>query len=127
MTIAQIAKTDSQPISLAQQQILLDLQGFVLESTDTIFTASRHRPATEWSLFFASLLDVLAQLPAHTSEIYLPKIHSVTNTTNGLFDCSFMRVQYCDRATVIVWNIFDQTHTLEKIRALQQRFNEMQL
>jgi hypothetical protein len=106
------------------QQLLLDEQGFVLESTDTIFKADRHRPASEWSLFFASLHAALSQIPMHTTEILLPRVSSITSHLDGLFDCTFMWVRYCDVDRVLVWNIMNQTPQLAMIQAFQQRYNE---
>jgi hypothetical protein len=128
MTKTRIASLPKKTISatepIVHQQILLDQRGFVLESTDTIFKADRHRPAAEWSFFFASLSEVLSKMPMHTTEISLPHIQSVTNFVDGLYDCSFMRVQYCDVEEVIVWNIMNQTPQLAALQAFQQRLNE---
>jgi hypothetical protein len=111
------------------QQILMDWQGFILESTDTIFSTQmlHHRPTAEWSHFFDSIFPVLQTLHLDSPEIYFPKIASVTNFLDGIYDCSFMRVEWGDNDKVLVWNIFDYSHQLTKIRDIQQRFNEISI
>lgn len=111
----------------AHQQILMDWQGYVLESTDTVFSTRvlKHRPATEWSFFFESLLPVIQSLDLNSPEIFLPRINSITNFLEGIFDCSFMRVEWGDNDKIIVWNIIDYSGDLPRIQKAQQRFNEM--
>jgi hypothetical protein len=111
------------------QQILLNWQGYILESTDTIFSTQHlhNRPATEWSHFFNSLFPVIKLLSLNSPEIYLPRIVSVTNFTSGIYDCSFMRVEYCDNKDIIVWTIFDYTEHKEDLQLAQQRLNEIRI
>jgi hypothetical protein len=124
-----IATIKITPTTKVNQQILLDWQGYVIESTDTIFSTKllHHRPAEEWSHFFESIFPVLHALKLDSSELVLPRITSVTNFTEGIFDCSFMRVEWGDNSHVLVWNIFDYSEELPKIQAAQQKFNEIQL
>ena len=120
----QIKKTGA-----THQQILMDWQGFILESTDTLFSTfpHRHRPVAEWSAFFESLLPALKLLRLDSAEVFLPHVNSVTNFLDGLYDCSFMRVEWGENQYIIVWNILDKTADLAQIHQAQQRFNEMQL
>ena len=113
----------------AHQQILMDWQGYVLESTDTIFSTKRlhHRPVTEWSNFVNSLFPVIHLLDLGSPEIFLPRISSVTNFSEGIFDCSFMRVEWGDNQHVLVWNILDYSDALPELQKAQQKFNEMHL
>jgi hypothetical protein len=124
-----IAPIKITPTTKVNQQILLDWQGYVIESTDTIFSTQllHHRPAEEWSHFFESICPVLQTLKLDSTELVLPRITSVTNFTEGIFDCSFMRVEWSDNSHVLVWNIFDYSEQLPKIQAAQQKFNEIQL
>jgi hypothetical protein len=111
------------------QQILMDWQGYILESTDTVFSTLqlKHRPATEWSHFLESFFPVLQSLELSSPEIFLPRIGSVTNFLEGIYDCSFMRVEWGDNDRIIVWNIIDYTFDLPRIQQAQQRFNEMRI
>jgi hypothetical protein len=111
------------------QQILLDWQGYILESDDTLFNTSvlKHRPISEWSNFVESVFPYLHKLNLDSGEIYFPRITSVTNSLEGLFDCSFMRVEWGENTHVLVWNIYDNKSQFELIFALQQRLNEILL
>ena len=111
------------------QQILMDWRGYILESTDTIFSTLhlKHYPATEWSDFLNSLFPVIQLLELSSLEIYFPRISSITNSVEGIFDCSFMRVEWGDNNKIIVWNILDYSDSLPKIQAAQQRLNEIRM
>ena len=124
-----IKSLPSNASSTTHQQILMDWQGYVLESTDTIFSTLhlKHRPATEWSHFLNSLFPVIHLLELSSAEIFLPRISSVTNFLDGIYDCSFMRVEWGDNDKIIVWNIIDYTPDLPRIQAAQQKFNEIRM
>jgi hypothetical protein len=111
------------------QQILMDWQGFILESTDTIFSTLQlhHQPAIDWSYFLQSIHPSLQQLELDSPEVFFPRIGSITNFLNGIYDCSFMRVEWGDNDRIIVWNIFDYSHDLKHIQQIQQRFNEIRM
>ena len=111
------------------QQILVDLKGFIFESTDTIFSTSsqRNRPVVEWSPFFESIFPTLLSLNLSSAEIHFPQIQSLTNQIFGLFDCSFMRVEWGDNQQVIVWNIIDNSVDLNHIQMAQQILNDIRL
>ncbi len=116
---------------IVAQQILMDWHGYILESSDTIFDTRRmslrHRPASEWSYFFNSLVPVIHLLELSSPEIFLPRISSVTNFMQGMFDCTFMRVQWGDNDHVLVWTVFDHTQKLPYLREAQQKLNEIRL
>jgi hypothetical protein len=113
----------------AHQQILMDWQGYVLESTDTIFSTRllKHRPSREWSHFLESIFPVIQSLELNSPEIFLPRVSSITNFIEGIFDCTIMRVEWGDNNQVIVWNIIDYTQDLPVIQFAQQKFNEIQM
>jgi hypothetical protein len=109
------------------QQLLLDWQGYILESTDTIFDTRQlhHRPIEEWSNFFKSMMPTLHTLSLDSPEIIMPRIISVTNFLDGFYDCSFLRAEWGDNNHVLVWNIIDNSEKMKKIQAFQQQNNEM--
>jgi hypothetical protein len=117
-----IAKTTT-----INQQLILDWQGYILESTDTIFDTRQlhHRPIEEWSYFFGSMMPVLHTLRLDSPEIVLPRITSITNFLEGFFECSFMRAEWGDNKHVLVWNIIDNSEKMSKFQAVQQQNNEM--
>ena len=111
------------------QQILMDWQGFILESTDRIFSTTRlhHTPAQDWSPFLQSIFPVLQQLKLDSPEVFFPRIGSVTNFLDGIFDCSFLRVEWGDNDKIIVWNICDYSKDLKKIQHEQQKLNNVRM
>jgi hypothetical protein len=115
--------------STINQQLILDWQGYILESTDTIFDTRQlhYRPVEEWSYFFGSMMPMLHTLELDSPEIFFPRIMSVTNFLTGCYDCSFMRVEWGDNNRVLVWNIFDFSDKLPEMQAQQQMNNEILL
>ena len=109
------------------QQILIDTQGFILDSSDTIFTVERNRPVTEWSVFLASILPSLTSLKHDSSEIHFPRIDSITNTLSGLYDCSFILAEWEEGKWVLVWNIFDFSKSANGMQKRQQKLNSAAL
>ena len=109
------------------QQILIDMQGFILDSSDTIFTVERNRPAMEWSLFLASILPSLSTLQRDSAEIHFPRIDSITNTLTGLYDCSFIFAEWEEGKWVLVWNIFDFSKSANRMQKRQQKANNAAL
>ncbi len=111
------------------QQILMDARGFIIESTDTIFSTfpQRHRPAMEWSNFLESIFPSLLSLNLCSDELYFPHIQSITNSIFGLYDCSFMCVEWLDNQNIIVWNVIDNSADMHKMQQTQQALNEIRL
>lgn len=111
----------------AYQQILIDMQGFILDSSDTIFAVERHRPVTEWSLFLASIMPSLTTLKLDSPEIHFPRIDSISDSISGLFDCSFIFAEWEDGKLVLVWNIFDFSKSATGMKNRQQKANSAAL
>jgi hypothetical protein len=103
------------------QQILMDMQGTILDSSDTIFAAERHRPVTEWSHFLASILPTLKNLRLDSPEIHFPRIETLGESLSGLYDCSFISAEWEDGKLVLVWNIFDLTKSANVLERRQQK------
>ena len=115
------------PEAKAHQQILMDWQGYIIESNDAIFSVDAHQPATSWSNFLESVFPILQKMTLGSAEIHFPRVNSVTNYLDGLFECTFMRVEWSDNDHVLVWNIFDHSDEYTQIQAIQQRANETRL
>ena len=111
------------PQPTVSQQILIDMQGFILESSDTIFPVERHRPVTEWSHFLASILPSLKALRLDSPEVHFPRIDSISDSLSGLYDCSFIFAEWEDGKLMLVWNIFDFTTSVSHIERRQQKAN----
>jgi hypothetical protein len=107
----------------ACQQILIDMHGFILDSSDTIFPVERQRPVTEWSNFLASILPTLKSLRLDSPEVHFPRIHSISDSLNGLYDCSFIFAEWEDDKLMLVWNIFDFSNNADYLKQRQQKAN----
>jgi hypothetical protein len=108
-----------------QQQILLNQDGYIIESNDTIFSTQslRHQPVGEWSMFISSFFNEIRKLQLDSPELLVKRVETVTDFTVGkLFDCSFMRVQWNDSDSVFVWTIFDYPAEIFKSIRQQQQF-----
>jgi hypothetical protein len=103
------------------QQILMDMQGTIIDSTDTIFAVERHRPVTEWSHFLASILPTLKNLRLDSPEIHFPRIETLSESLSGLYDCSFISAEWEDGKLVLVWNIFDLSKSANLLERRQQK------
>ncbi len=114
---------------IAHQQILMDAHGFILESTDTIFSTfpQRHRPVMEWSPFIESIFPVLINLDLDTPEIFIPRVEFKSNGVISYYDCSFLCIEWNGIQPTIVWNIFENTEDIEKIQQEQQSINDNRL
>ena len=114
---------------VAHQQILMDSHGFILESTDTIFSTlpQRHRSVTEWSPFIESIFPVLINLDLDTPEIFIPRVEFKSNGVSSYYDCSFLCIEWNGVQPTIVWNIFENTEDIEKIQQEQQEINDARL
>jgi hypothetical protein len=103
------------------QQILMDMQGIILDSSDTIFAVERHRPVTEWSHFLASILPMLKTMRLDSPEIHFPHIETLGESLCGLYDCSFISAEWGEGKLVLVWNIFDLTKSANLLKRRQQK------
>jgi hypothetical protein len=103
------------------QQILMDMQGTILDSSDTIFAVERNRPVTEWSHFLASILPTLKNLRLDSPEIHFPRIETLGESLSGLYDCSFISAEWEEGKLVLVWNIFDLSRSATILERRQQK------
>lgn len=128
-TMHMAIKQLTRPLAKKTQQILLDAQGYILESSDTIFSTDqlRHRPATEWSMFLCSIYDQILTMRLDSREIRFPHVETIADFVQGeLFDCSFVRVELGDNDQIFVWSIFDYPkNALNFIQEQQQKRNKL--
>ena len=113
----------------AHQQILIDANGFILDSTDTIFSTfpQRHRPVTEWSPFIESIFPVLLELDLDTPEIFIPRVEFESKGVTSFYDCSFLSIEWNGLKPTIVWNIFENIEDMGKIQEEQQSKNDARM
>ncbi len=111
------------------QQILMDVDGYIIESGDAIFSTVcyRNKSAREWSSFVESIFDVLLLLKPCSPEIYFVKVETINSHTTGIFDCSFLSVEWEENRPAILWTIYERSEEYLALRARQQKVNESQL
>jgi hypothetical protein len=87
------------------QQLLINPQGYVIESNDSLFSTfpQRHYPVTDWSAFVASIFQHLLHLPEH-QEIAYPNVESTLDGLQGAHRYLFSKVYYND-TVAILWTI----------------------
>ncbi len=87
------------------QQLLLDQQGYIIESNDCLFSTfpQRHFPVTDWSPFVASIFQSLWHLPNH-QELAYPKVESTLDGLQGVHSYLFSKIYYND-TPAILWTI----------------------
>ena len=92
------------------QHVVLDTQGFIVDSTDTLFSTKAYcdRSLFEWSPFLESIFDVLLDLRVGGEELHFSKIDTLADFMTGFYDCSFMAAHWGDNCRVIVWTICDR-------------------
>ena len=111
------------------QQILMDADGYILESGDNIFSTApyKNQSALEWSSFVESIFEVLLLLKPCSPEIYFVKVETIDSHTTGIFDCSFLSVEWEENRPAILWTIYERSEEYLSLRVRQQQLNEAQL
>jgi hypothetical protein len=106
----------------ANQRIVLDFQGYILESDDGIFDTSSYRnnPFLIYSPFLESVFSLVLHLQLESEVLHYPRVETLLDDVTGVYDCHFR----CIREGEFEWLINDFTHSFEPIRDIQQENNE---
>jgi hypothetical protein len=106
----------------ANQRIVLDAQGYILESDDGIFDTSSYRnnPFLAYSPFLESVFSSVLHLQSESGELHYPRVETLLDDVTGVYDCHFRWI----RGDEFEWLIYDFTHAFEQIRDIQQEDNE---
>ncbi len=110
------------------QQILLDEQGRLVISCDSIFSAQSFQQSSLLSVspFLESIFPVLQNLTITDPSLYFPKVETDLDLLPGTYDYYFSRIQL-EEGDYILWSIYDYTKVYEDFRRFQQRRNELQV
>jgi hypothetical protein len=105
----------------ASQRILLNFQGYLLESDDGIFDTSCYRDSTllRYSPFLESVFQEVREWNFDSGELFFPRVETVLDGVIGVYDCYF-RGAGCN----FEWLICDITIPFEPYREEQQENNE---
>ena len=110
----------------ANQRIVLDFQGFILESDDGIFdtTSYRNHPFLIYSPFLESVFSSVLDLQFRSGALHFPRVETILDHVVGVYDCHFRCIVYNPHQLEFEWVINDITQSFDHIREIQQENNE---
>ncbi|MEY4936243.1 MAG: hypothetical protein RIS64_2602 [Bacteroidota bacterium] len=108
------------------QRIVLDFQGFILESDDGIFDTGSYRnhPFLIYSPFLESVFISVLDLQFRSGALHFPRVETILDNVTGVYDCHFRCLVYNPNQLEFEWVINDLTQSFEQIRDIQQENNE---
>lgn len=123
-----LEKYKTQKLSNFSQLIILNDQGFIEESCDSIFSTSAFlaQPFTLYFPFLESIFELLLDLKVDGKELKYAKIESPLAELPGVYDFTFARV-LLDGEKYILWSIYDYTDLYEDFKQYQQKRNELEI
>jgi hypothetical protein len=109
------------------QRIVLNFQGYILESDDGIFDTSSYRnhPFLRYSPFLESVFETVRHLRG-ADVLSFPRIETLLEGVTGVYDCHFRCIS-CNASPLSLefeWIIEDFTQSGESLRITQQTHNE---
>jgi len=110
------------------QIILLDKEGCVHFSSETLFSTKAYVGTSMLSdnPFLESIFPQLKELTADSPTIRYSKIENPIPLLKGAYDFSFSFV-HVEEGDFIMWSVYDYSDLYKKIKASQQKRNEMEL
>ncbi len=110
------------------QSILLNEQGFIIESCDTIFSTQNllNKPIYEAAPFLESIFPSLLILTPDTPPIHFNKVEMPARFLPGYYDFTFSKVHLND-TDGILWCVFDYTDLYIDLMRYQQQKNELEI
>ena len=123
-----LEKYKTQKLSKFSQLIILNDQGFIEESCDSIFATDPFlsQAFTLYFPFLESIFDLLLELKVNGEELKYAKIESPLEELPGVYDFTFARV-LLDGQDYILWSIYDYTDLYEDFKQYQQKRNELEI
>ncbi len=119
----QDSKTDK-----SHQIILLNDDGSIHYSSETLFSTKSYKGKSilNDNPFLDSIFKQLLELEVGGATIRYSKMENPIPLLKGAFDFSFSRVKR-EGGQFILWSIYDYSDLYKKIKASQQKRNEMEL
>lgn len=110
------------------QIILLDKNGCIHFSSDTIFSTNHYngKSILNDNPFIESVFSQLLDLEVDGPTLRYSKMENPIPLLKGAFDFSFSRVRVKE-GEFILWCVYDYSELYKKIKASQQRRNELEL
>lgn len=109
-----------------KQLILLDKNGFILASCDSIFSTNdlRNEPIFNHFPLVESIFPKVISLRLNEPQLRISKIELTYEGLNGFYDFTFMRTDV-DSRNPILWTILDYTPLYEDYHRSQQERQEL--
>ena len=103
------------------QTLILSDVGVLVESCDSIFPTHNFicRQISEWSPFLTGIFESLRLLPDQRILI-LPRITTIANNVEGVFDCLFEKGKEGENTNYIIWRVKDITKAMKRCGKIQQ-------
>ena len=110
------------------QTILVDLNGQIVESCDTIFSAGsfHSQNVLTWFDLIESIFPSVLELRVGDQAISFAKIHAPSNALPGFYDFSFSKIIIDDKPHIL-WYIYDYTNVYQHLLEYQQEKNELDI
>lgn len=110
------------------QLILLDYNGLIVQSCDSIFSTKmlRESPLQEQIIFIESIFDSLVKLKPTDTELRFSKIEMPAKFLPGYYDFTFSSI-HLEGKDYILWSIFDFTNLYIDLKKYQQQKNELEI
>lgn len=118
----------TQHLSKFSQLILLNREGHVVASCDSIFSTInlRDKPASNLFPFIESIFDSLLNIEVDHPEVRFSKVETHLDILPGSYDYTFTSVEL-DGENYILWSIYDYTDLYEDFKQFQQKRNELEI
>ena len=109
-----------------RQLILLDEEGFILASCDSIFSTQKLRryPVFKHFPLVESIYPKVVTMGLNEPKLRFSKIETTYEGLNGFYDFTFMRTDI-DHRNPILWTILDYTRLYEDYYRSQQERQEL--
>lgn len=117
-------KTVASPTK-AQQTLLLDKNGFILQSCDSLFVTHtlQTKPITQHLPFLDSIFLCFQALSVDNFPIQFPRVEVGVAFLPGIYDFQFDKIILSGQE-YLRWTIYDFTNTYEALRQEQQKHHE---
>jgi hypothetical protein len=103
------------------QRLLLDENGRILESDDSIFSTKNFagKSVVEWFPFFENVWSSIVFSEKKSSETEFKAVQFAERELPGIYDFHFF-VNFLEKKSVVVWTILEQTEQYLMLQKRQQ-------
>ncbi len=123
-----IKQVKHQKLAKFCQVILMDMEGNMVNSCDSIFVTEELKQTLvyDWFPFLESIFPVLLSLKKEDGPLRFSKVEEPSEFLPGYYDFSFSKVEL-EGGHFILWEIYDYTAIYEDFKQYQQKRNELEI